>query len=64
MLDFTSELLTRNQNAADPATQRSPVERSLAERRTTATIRSPAPLSPKRRRNDALSMGKQARLQW
>jgi hypothetical protein len=64
MLDFTPELLIRNQNAADAATGRRPVERARAERRTTATIRATAPASPRRRRNDALDIGRQARLQW
>ncbi len=63
MLDFTTELLTRPYNAAEPAAQRSLVDRS-PERRSRATIRSTAPSPPKRRRNDAMNVAPPARLQW
>lgn len=63
MLDFTTELLTRP-HQTEPAARGGPVERSLAERRSTATIKSTAPAAPRRRRNDALNYAIQARLQW
>lgn len=64
MLDFTTELLIRNQTVVDRAPQRGPVQRSPEERRTTATIKTTAPASPRRRRNDALHVTQPTPLQW
>jgi hypothetical protein len=65
MLDITLESSTHNQSAGNPAAQRSPTARSLADRRTTATLKSSAPsTSPRRRRHDNLNTGKQTPLEW